>query len=307
MTYPLVSILVPLYNHEDYIVSCLESVCQETYPSKELIIIDDGSPDNSAQRVRDWLLSREHTLNFPVKFTSRPNMGVSETLNELFRSSNGDFIAFLSSDDQLISGGIAKRMEYMEHHPEKLLVVGDYQVINHDGDILHESGITGLHAGRTNYLADDRLITGELIFHWSLAGPIYLFRRAFIEETGGYDKNLEIEDWDVCLRLAATNQIGFINSAVAAYRWHGNNTALLPEKKVAMLTALYATANKNRHLFRGLYWWHLLAYEYYVLLQIARCTRSPSRFYLTIAAKLRKITTALYERRVRITTPNQGL
>lgn len=293
---PVVSILVPLYNHQDFIIPCIESVCSETYPSKELIIIDDGSTDASAERVQQWIAA--NTCDFPVQFLSRPNKGVSATLNELFELSHGEFIAFLSSDDLLISGGIEARVAYLAKHPEKLLVVGDCQVFDMSGALTFESGIEQLHGGRKQYLLNEQLIAGELIFHWSLAGPIYLFRRSFMAETGGYDHSLEVEDWDICLRLAAKGQIGFVNTAVAAYRWHGANTAQRPEKEVALLTALHKTVVKNRRLFSGLYWWHLWAYELYLLRLIARKQRSPVRFLLALGGKIRKITEAIYERRI---------
>lgn len=293
--HPLVSILIPLYNHQDYIIPCLESVCNETYPAKELIIIDDGSTDKSAERVQAWLAT--NPCSFPVKFISRPNKGVSATLNELFELSSGEYIALLASDDLLVKGGIEARLNYLLHHPEKLLAVGDYQVIDMDGTLTYTSGIEQLHCGRRRYLANEELIVGELIFHWSLAGPVYLFRRSFMVETGGYDHSLALEDWDICLRLGAKGQIGYVDTVVAAYRWHPGCTSRLPEKEIALLMDRYRTAVKNRHLFSGLYWWHLWVHGLHILSLIAHKKRSWTRFPLSFERKLRKITEALYEKR----------
>lgn len=293
--HPLVSILIPLYNHQDYIIPCLESVCNETYPAKELIIIDDGSTDKSAERVQAWLAT--NPCSFPVKFISRPNKGVSATLNELLELSSGEFIALLASDDLLVQGGIEARLNYLLDHPEKLLAVGDCYVIDMDGALIYTSGIEQLHCGRRRYLANEELIVGELIFRWCLAGPVYLFRRSFVSETGGYDHSLALEDWDICLRLGAKGQIGYVDTAVAAYRWHPGCTSRLPEKEIALLVDRYRTAVKNRHLFSGLYWWHLWVHGLHILSLIAHKRGAWSRFPLSFERKIRKLTESLFEKK----------
>src|SRR5512136_2848404 len=100
--FPLVSIMVPLYKHEAYIGQCLDSILSDTYPHKELIVIDDGSPDGSAEVVRQWQEKNAEKLSGGFTFISRENRGISATLNELIALSRGEYIAIVASDDYLL-------------------------------------------------------------------------------------------------------------------------------------------------------------------------------------------------------------
>ena len=87
---PLVSILVPLYNHEEFVLDCLEGIKNEGYPSVELIVMDDGSSDNSLKIASDWLQSNRHHF-IDSKIYSQENQGVVKTLNKLLSLSKGEF------------------------------------------------------------------------------------------------------------------------------------------------------------------------------------------------------------------------
>ncbi len=249
---PLVSILVPLYNHEGFIEKCLDSIIEDPYPEKEIVVLDDGSPDSSAQVVRAWHERNAARLGGRFEFKTRENRGVSRTLNELVSMANGDFIAFVSSDDYLLPGGIAARLDYLRQHPEKMAVVADYVVVDQHEATVHTSGIEALYRARKRYLAHPELITYELIFHWCLAGPVYLFRREIFQILGGYDETLAIEDWDFALRILARNQMGFIDYPAAAYRLHGSNSIHDQNRAVLFRNALIATIAKNIRQFNVL-------------------------------------------------------
>lgn len=295
---PLVSVLIPLYNHEKFIARCLDSIIEDGYPCVEIIVIDDGSPDSSAQRVRDWYASRQERIPGRFEFISRDNKGVSATLNELYEKSSGEYIAYLSSDDYLLPGGIAARIAYLQQHPAVKLVVGDYQVVNDDGLLLNNSGIEELYHGRKRYLLDDRTIGRELVFNWCLAGAIYLGRRELYADYG-YDENLAIEDWDYCLRLAAEDLMGFVNHPVSAYRVSRTPRIETKERQIQCTRAMLITASKGMQLYHGLprlfLWAETLRYRGY-LARLTGKNRLLALLMLEVGRMVMRMTKRLYHR-----------
>lgn len=251
-TLPLVSVLVPLYNHEHYIEECLDSIINDEYQNKELLVLDDGSTDNSAEVVRQWYVRNNNYFAGRFEFISRENRGISKTLNELIAKAAGDFIAFVSSDDFLLPGGVLKRLEYLLSHPDKMVVVSDYKVVDEHSKVTHQSGVEELFDGRRRYLANQKLLAREIVFHWSLAGPVYLSRRRFYEEFGGYNEALLVEDWDLCLRLVAADALGFVDFPCAAYRLHSSNVSRDPQSFARLDESIIKTVDNNIERFSGL-------------------------------------------------------
>lgn len=221
-TFPLVSILVPAYNHANYIKHCLDSVIEDNYPNKELIIINDGSNDNTHNIITEWIeLNNKYLYVF---YRYRENLGVSATLNELISESHGDYLCPVASDDYILPGGINKRMEYLQRHPNKCAVIGDCIVVDEYNQIKFSSILSQLyHANKIRYFNDNGL-KYEIITNWSLGGPTLLLSRDAFNKVGFFDTELHIEDWDFFLRLAANDCLGYIDEAVSAYRLHSNNT-----------------------------------------------------------------------------------
>ena len=97
---PLISICVPAFNHEDFIDAALESARLQAYPNKEIIVIDDGSSDKTAECIENWV--GQHHFELPVVYRTRANRGVTATLNELIEMSRGEYLVWLASDDSLL-------------------------------------------------------------------------------------------------------------------------------------------------------------------------------------------------------------
>lgn len=260
---PLVSVLVPLYNHARYISRCLDSVLEDGYPNIEIIIIDDGSKDDSAALVHQWFTKHSAALE-RFEFESRQNKGVTRTLNELIRKSRGEYLVMLASDDYLLPGGIYARLEYLRQYPAKLAVFGDCTVVDANGSKTHDSGISDLYNGHPECLVHEELLPLELIFKWCVPGPVFMARKELYDQIGLYDESLTVEDWDMYLRIAARGQLGFITTPVAAYRYHGGNSVLNDTMKTAQLDSLLRTAEKNIRAFRGVQRFSLL-YKYFKL------------------------------------------
>lgn len=214
----LVSVIVPMYNHAQFVEQCLDSVYNEDYPNIELIIIDDGSKDNSLEIATKWRESH------PGKFTSfhietQQNQGICKTLNRLIALSNGEFICLLASDDFLFRGYIKARVESLKNRGDWLAVMGDATLVNPRGKVLSTSVIK-LAKINTFALKSDILRENELIFNWNVPLSIMFFRKQCFgkEGIGLYDETLMFEDRDFCLRLLSKKACGFVDCNLYAYR-----------------------------------------------------------------------------------------
>lgn len=263
-TTPLISVLIPLYNHTRYITRCLDSVLEDGYSRVEIIIIDDGSKDDSVALARQWFEKQDSQSIERFELESRPNKGVTRTLNELITKARGEYLILLASDDYLLPGGIAARLEYLDLHPAKLAVFGDCIVVDNNGVKTHASGISDLHSGHIEFLIRDDLLAMELIYNWCATGPGFMARKELYDKIGKYDEDLLVEDWDMYLRIAAAGFLGFIPVPVAAYRFHGANSCINEKSRTTHLDSLMRTAWKNKLAFKGIERFGLL-YKYFKL------------------------------------------
>lgn len=251
---PLISVLVPAYNHARYIEACLESIAAEAYPNIELLVLDDGSVDGTLLLAQEWI--KEHLTSFIRTWIStQKNQGICATANRLIEESRGDFLIFVASDDQLALGGIKARMEALRIHPEWLAVMGIATVMNEKGQEVAKNAMTALYRTDLAMLRHPGSLTAELILHWSVPGPVLMLRKeAFDPEkgVGRYDERLSAEDRDFYLRLLAREALGYIDVQVARYRVHGSNFSRSVGAGARISGSLLDSCLKNLPMFTGL-------------------------------------------------------
>jgi glycosyltransferase involved in cell wall biosynthesis len=218
---PLVSVLVPAYNHEAFVQCCLDSILADPYPAKEIVIIDDGSTDRTAGRIEEWL--SRHRGHIAVEYVSRENKGIAATLNELAARARGEFLRIGASDDYLLPGGSEALVRYLLSHPAKGAAIGDCVVVDRDGRKILDSGMCDLHGADKRLYRTDDGIRRAVISHWAIGGPVTMLRKGALETVARWTEGLRIDDWDLFLRLAARDAIGFVDVKVCAYRLHGAN------------------------------------------------------------------------------------
>jgi glycosyltransferase involved in cell wall biosynthesis len=255
----LVSIIVPLYNHAKYIEMTLESFANEGYANLEIVVIDDGSKDNSFQVAQAWFTRHPSTFS-NVILERQENAGITKTLNRLVTRTNGEFITMVASDDLLLPGGIQARLEALEQRLDWLAVFGDATVIDEQGAQTDSSALHKINHTNLKALEHDHLRTQELILRWSVPGPVLLSRReAFDPErgVGPYDETMFIEDRDLYLRFLARNALGFVPHAVSAYRMHTRNTIAAPTAQARVYKSMFEAESKHRAQFTGMNRWAL--------------------------------------------------
>ncbi|KTC66038.1 glycosyl transferase, family 2 (plasmid) [Legionella adelaidensis] len=199
--YPLVSVVIPSYNGMPYLQAAIESVLAQDYPNVELIVLDDGSTDNTARYLEQY--------KGQFYFETHRNMGQAQTVNKGWQMSKGQFIGYLSADDTLEPNAISLSVQYLLENPEVILTYGDNILINADSQPI-----------RT-------LITKEFDFYQLFlesTTPVAVgsfFRREGFETIGGWDKNfVQIGDYEFHLRLCQLGKFKRIPHILGCHRIH---------------------------------------------------------------------------------------
>ncbi|EOV0172569.1 glycosyltransferase family A protein [Vibrio vulnificus] len=247
MNSPLVSIIVPMYNHCDYIEECLNSLLNLEYDNYEVIICDDGSKDNSYKVAATWL---ENNPKVQGKLYRQKNQGVCHTLNRLVKEAAGEYIAICASDDALTSNSLCQRVAYLENNESKAACIGDANLIDQSSNTLSESAMKYLYNSCYQNLSNN--IVKELVLRWAVVGPTLLIRKSAYEQFGYYDESLKVEDRDYYLRLLANDALVFLPISVAKYRVHTGNSSrrdlsskLMVLKDVAISNVKYSDKYKG--------------------------------------------------------------
>lgn len=221
-----VSYIIPSYNHERFIEDCLNSIKSEITSSDEIIVIDDGSVDNTMKIIRNWKANNE---SIRLQVFEQVNQGICSTLNKLIKLANGKYLRIVSSDDMVIMGSTSKLVKALQNAgTEKLAAFGDAITVDIKGYTISKSHISFLGKNLRLYKKD---VLRAIITQWAIVGPSILLRKNFELEVGNYDENLLVEDWNMYLRLASKNNIVFCPEAVALYRVHQSNTSMTKDIK----------------------------------------------------------------------------
>jgi glycosyltransferase involved in cell wall biosynthesis len=221
---PLVSVLVPAYNHERFIVRCLDSILADGYPNIEIVILNDGSWDATQQTAEDWIRQKGHHVAGGVRLLHQENRGLPKTLNRLVSEAQGEFVTLLASDDGLCPGSIRARVDYLRAHPNYLAVFGDAAEMDESDNLVADSVLRDRYHASLQALRCDTTRALELILVWSVPGPVYLARRTVADQIGPYDDRYCFEDRNYYLRLINADALGFIDRRVALYRVLGQTS-----------------------------------------------------------------------------------
>lgn len=280
---PLVSILIPAFNHERFVQRCLDSVLSDPYPAKEIVIIDDGSTDATARRISEWV--ERHRDRITIEFVCRENRGIAATLNELAARARGSFFRIGASDDYLLPGGCLALVGFLLDHPEAGAVIGDSIVVDQDGEKLYDSGMRDLHHADKRLYGSLDGIRRAVISQWAIGGPVTMIRRSVLETVGRWSEGLRIDDWDLFLRLAARDELAFIDVRVCAYRLHGDNFSKTRHiaTRVINLSEARQVALRRASLFGEPYRTLLRAEAQLIGAKIAWLERRPARLGLYLA------------------------
>jgi glycosyltransferase involved in cell wall biosynthesis len=206
---PLVSIVVPCYNQADYLKQAIDSVLSQDYPRIELIILDDGSTDDT-QAVLAAYAGR-------FNFESHANMGQAGTLNKGWGMSKGEILSYLAADDFLLPGAVRTSVEKLIADPGIVLTYCDFNLVDSQSGVLRRKRAPGF-----SY----RDLAVRIICQ---PGPGVFFRRDAFQRAGFWDVFLkQIPDYEYWLRLGLVGKFERIPEVLAAYRVHDQSYSFSP-------------------------------------------------------------------------------
>lgn len=205
-----VSVVIPTYNRAKYLPEALKSVLTQTFVDFELVVVDDGSTDNTAEIVRAMADPR-------IRYIAQSNRGVAGALNTGWRAARGEYIGRLDSDDVWLPNLLQELVPILERNPEMGVVYARAQWMDADGKQLPQI------LGTPEKFPGENL---KSLLYGDCVCPIaVVFRVRCIESVGGYDDRLAgNEDWDLWIRMAEHYGIGYVDSILARYRVHSGNS-----------------------------------------------------------------------------------
>jgi glycosyltransferase involved in cell wall biosynthesis len=191
---PLVSVLCLCYNQEKFVEEAIQSVFNQTYPFIQLIVLDDGSSDGSAQTITRFLGDKASV----VFLINETNQGYTKSLNKALSYATGEFIVDLAADDILMPTRV-------EDGVSALIKAGTKFGVNFsDAEIIAEDGhFVGVHSEKFPHQSIPQGdVYKDIVRRYFICPPTMLFRKSVIDQLGGYDDSLAFEDFDFLVRAA---------------------------------------------------------------------------------------------------------
>jgi glycosyltransferase involved in cell wall biosynthesis len=225
---PLVSVVIPCYNQAHFLGEAIESVLSQTYPHFEIIVVDDGSTDNTSEVASD---------HQKVRLIRQENQGLSAARNAGLYQSRGEYIVFLDADDRLLPEALEVGVKELGAHPKCAFVFGYHNNIATDGSPLATSHPP--HNEPDQYLA--------LLHRCYIRMHAVMYRRSVFETVGGFDTSLGAsEDYDMYLRIAREYPVYHHDEVVAEYRRrHGANMTGNPALILGTSVSVHRSQRKH--------------------------------------------------------------
>jgi len=229
----LVSVVIPCYNHAHFLAEAIDSVMAQTWRDFEIIVVDDGSTDNTFQVASQY---------GSVRYVHQQNQGLSASRNTGLRHSKGDYLVFLDADDRLLPSALETGLHYLKTYQKCAFVAGRCQFVARDGTPLSDSSPASADANKAAYPA---LLRDTFI--WNPASVMY--RRRVFESLSPFNVSLNAaEDWDLYLRIAREHPIYSYDSVIVEYRQHAAN---MSRNAALMLEATYTVLHSQRRYIKS--------------------------------------------------------
>jgi glycosyltransferase involved in cell wall biosynthesis len=194
----MVSIILCTYNRENLLPLAVKSVLEQTYPSWELIVVDDGSTDNSRALISEFRRKEKR-----IRYHYQSNQGLAAARNTGLRLAKGDLICFVDSDDELAPRHLEHRVRFLKDHPEI--------------DFLH-GGMTLIGPKKKQYVVDMTDPTKKIHLNRCHIGGTFFFRRKILKKVGGFSPIPFGEDFDFFRRVEEHFRIRKVRWST--YRYH---------------------------------------------------------------------------------------
>ncbi|HEY8911410.1 MAG TPA: glycosyltransferase [Desulfosporosinus sp.] len=217
---PKVSVVIPTYNHARYLPYALDSVINQSYPNIEVLVIDDGSTDETAEIVKPY--------SSIINYIYKKNGGTPSALNLGLSTATGKYICWLSADDMLIGGKVSKQVGLMESDLSLGFSYTSFMVIDANGKKQYDVN--------SFYFPDKQDMVKMLMDNCFINGSSVMMRSSALKEIGYFDESLpQAHDYDLWFRFLRHYSCGFLPEHLLAYRWHGKNMSQNPNEACSVI------------------------------------------------------------------------
>jgi glycosyltransferase involved in cell wall biosynthesis len=214
---PLVSVIIPTYNRAHYVTETIQSVLDQSYQDFEIIVVDDGSTDNTREVIASFKEPR-------LKYLFQENQGVCAARNNGINASEGEYIKFLDSDDVLLKNALEKQVQVLDGHPDVGLSHGRAYPMDERGHVFvvhkykHKNIKTGVYQGINE-------ISNFLRYGNYFNPTLTIVRRSAIIEVGLFNPAFSSgsEDFELWVRLSKKYAVSYIAEPIAACRLHSSS------------------------------------------------------------------------------------
>ncbi len=215
-----VDVIIPAYNAAKYLRAAIESVMSQTFEDWRILLIDDGSIDNTEEVIAPFLRS----LGPKITYIQKENQGLPAARNTAIDNSSAEFLALLDADDVWLPCRLLESLKSFEKHPQAGLSYGLISRIDPEGEIISTWG--GNHQW-----AEGNIAPYIYMLKVQLPCPTMTFRRKCIDEVGLFDETMRAtEDRDLWLRIALHYEVAFVPEIIACYRSSPNSMSTDPER-----------------------------------------------------------------------------
>lgn len=243
---PLISIIIPTYKHQDYVYETLASVFNQTFADYEVIIVNDGSPDNTREVLQPLADAGK------IKYIEQENQGQASARNRGLAEARGSFVAFLDDDDLWPPEKLGWQVKYLQANPQVEVIAGQIQTIDSQGEV------TQVEFAQPGFVSFETLFYGCPI--WSPGQT--LIRKAALDEVGGFSTQIwGADDYDLWMRLGKRSPLSIDSRLALYYRKHATNAShnsprmLVNSHQVIQLHVRHLDPKKRSAYRRAVYRW----------------------------------------------------
>lgn len=218
-----ISLIVPIYNHAEYVVECLKSVVDQGDHDFEIVAIDDGSRDQSHRLALEYL--RDNLDPSLWRLISRENRGINKTINEGVRNSSGEIIYILASDDRMPQGSLARIRQIYLKEPERCkLFFYDISTIDWQGRPVDQSESSHRPGGATLLGFSRMHLVSQIVLCWGRPFGHQFYSREYYDKYGPYPEQLKYEDLYFAFKALSLDRFVFVPVPLKEYRLRPNLT-----------------------------------------------------------------------------------
>ena len=249
---PTISVIIPTYNSSKYIFEAINSVMVQTQKDYEIIIVDDGSTDNTNELVKLYIKSQPC-----IRYLYQQNQGPGAARNRGIREAKGEYIVFLDADDLIPIDSLKRKIQFLIKYPKVNLVFSDYYMILEDSfnklPVLLRTKFIDCVERIISYRKTDEIIFNNSFLieylkftpHPIFTGTVML-RKKTVEEVGFFRTDIFIgEDVDYWVRVSKKHTVGFINQPLSYYRHSLSNLTNQKERYKIETIKLYMDLGKD--------------------------------------------------------------